>query len=553
MMQFSKVFKNLSQKIASTLKKDAKKKNIPEKNIPEKNIPEKSIPEKSIPEKKNSKKDTKKDTPQEKSLSYSSVRPAKYLIQYKVGDDVVVTISEDMQYCVYEPQFSDAASKSAYDSIMSYKRFTRYDGNAVFSELSVEEIMSEAESAATELGLLEEFLKNYRTFQYYIRRDIFGFDVLNVLLQDESNLEDITCSNYNDTVGVVHRKYLSWGVMRTTIKFDSKKHMESLMEKMANRAYKHLSDATPMVDLQLDKKYRMSLVKSDVISPLSPALSIRIKSPDPITIKNLLDSNTISHNTVAAIWTLLDVRGTGLIIGGTGSGKTSTLGALLLLIKKTEKIITIEDTGEIQIPHTDWLPLMIDAPVSTAGYFKKFQAILNTSLRQRPYMISVGEVRGESTKMLFDAISTGHSSMSSFHAYGASGAINRIIGEIGVPAGSFTDLGFILSMGEIITKQGILERRCLSFDEISSDGHEVFLNNLGVYNADTDSFDNNSIPFLCENSKRLQAAVARDASTEMASDFALRVDLLRECQKRAVTQHETAEILSKYYEKKYQR
>ncbi len=482
-------------------------------------------------------------------LLTSSVKPAEYLRQYNVGS-AVVTISKDMQYCVYEPQFANDSAKSAYETIMSYKRFTKYDGSKY--GLSLENILKDVESAAKELGLLQEYLSNFRTFEYYVKRNIFGFDILNVLLEDEDNIEDVTCSNYDDTVGVVHRKYLDWGVMRTTIKFDSKSHMESLMEKMANRAHKHLSDATPMIDLQLAKKYRMSLVKSEVISPRSPAISIRIKSPRPITIKNLLDSKTISYNTIAAIWSLLDVRGTGMIIGGTGSGKTSVLGALLLLVRQTEKIITIEDTAEIQIPHTDWLPMIIDAPVSTALYFEKFQAILNTSLRQRPYMISVGEVRGKSTKMLFDAISTGHSSMSSFHAYGADGAINRIIGEIGVPPGSFTDLGFILSMGEIITKQGILERRCLSFDEVSSDGHKVHLNNLGRYNATTDSFDNNSISFLKDNSRRLQMASDRDASAEITSDLNLRVEMLKECQKRANTQHETAEILSKYYEKKYQ-
>ncbi len=486
-----------------------------------------------------------------KKLSLSSVMiDDGYLQQYKVGE-ATVTISKDLKYCVFEPQFI-GQGKSAYEQIMAYKRFTSSYADEGGKANSLDSLMKSAETAAADLGFTREYIENYRTFQYYIRRNVFGFDLLDVLMHDPK-LEDITCSDYRGTVGVIHQDYLDRHVLRTTIQFDSKEHMESWMERQANRAQKHISTATPTVDMQIANKYRMSLIANDIISPNSPAISVRIKSSTPITITHLLNQRAISPETVAVIWALLDVRGTGMIVGGTGSGKTSTIGSLLPLVRKNAKILTIEDTAELLVPHEDWLPLIVDAPISSERYFVKFEEVLNAALRQRPYMISVGEVRGKSTKMLFDAISTGHSSLSSFHAYSAAGAVQRIQGEMGVPAGSFTDLGFILSMAEVVTKTGSLERRCVSFDEVGSDGKTVSLINLGRYDAVTDSFADNSIDYIIKHSRRLRMASARDASTDIRSDLEMRIDLLSECQKqKAETPQKVMEILSRYYEKKRQ-
>ena len=143
-------------------------------------------------------------------------------------------------------------------------------------------------------------------------------------------------------------------------------------------------------------------------------------------------------------------------------------------------------------------------------------------------MISIGEVRGASTKMLFNAISTGHSSLSSFHAYTAHGAVERIIGEMRVHPGSFTSLGFILTMGEIVTRNRTLERRCISFDEIFFDNGTVNLINLVHYDAAHDSFVGNDIGIIIQKSKKLRLISKMDAANDISNDLKIRVDLLNE-------------------------
>lgn len=486
----------------------------------------------------------KSHTIQSKTLYSFHLKPDVYKKQYTVGD-ATVTITNDIQYMIFEPQFKNEG-KEAYEKIMGYRKL--YGGG---TKVTLNDLLYTVENTAKDLSLLSEFNENYRQFRYYIKRNILGYDILDVMINDDL-LEDITCSEYTQSVGVIHSRYLDKHVLRSNVFFDGKNHMLSFMERMANRANKHLSAATPIVDAQVDKWYRMSLIADDIISPKSPAISIRIKSKNPLVFYHFFEFGTISPQIVAVIWAFLDVRGTGLIIGGTGSGKTSILNALLCLLRESAKIITIEDTAEMSAPQTDWLPLIVDSPMESTQYMKKFELLLNAALRQRPYMISIGEVRGATTKMLFNAISTGHSSLSSFHAYTAHGAINRIIGEMGIHPGSFASLWFVLTMGEVITKNKKLERRCISFDEIIYDGDKVSLINLARYNASIDCFVNGSIPEMVQKSKRLAQISKMDATSKIEDDLYSRVDLLEECIKlQATTPQKTLSILSKYYEKKY--
>jgi len=481
-----------------------------------------------------------------KTLYSFHIRPDSYKKQYHI-DDATVTISNNFQYMIFEPQFRSTHGREAYEKIMGYRKL--YGGG---TKVTLNDLLYTVEKTAKDLSLLSEFNDNYRQFRYYIKRNILGYDVLDVMLHDDL-LEDVTCSDYTQSVGVIHGNYLDRHTLRSNVFFDGKNHMLSFMERMANKANKHLSAATPIVDAQVDTWYRMSLISDDIISPKSPAISIRIKSKNPLTFYQFFNYSTISPEIIAVIWAFLDVRGTGLIIGGTGSGKTSILNALLCLLRESAKIITIEDTAEMISPQVDWLPLIVDAPAESSEYFKKFELLLNAALRQRPYMISIGEVRGATTRMLFNAISTGHSSLSSFHAYTAAGAINRIIGEMNVHPGSFASLWFILTMGEIITKNKRLERRCISFDEVYYDGDKVSLINLVHYDASMDSFVDGTIHEMIQKSKRLKLISKMDATSDIINDLSIRVDLLKECTKQqAKTPQAILGVLSKYYEKKYQ-
>jgi len=357
-------------------------------------------------------------------------------------------------------------------------------------------------------------------------------------------------SNY--ARGLMHRDFLEHEVLRTNIRFDSKEHLEVYLEHMASLGGKHISDSDPIVDVQLENIFRMAIICSDTISPKSPCFSIRLKSQKPLTLFHMFVNDVIPYSVIAVIWKFFDAQGTGLIVGSTGAGKSSLLNSLFPLFPKSSKIITIEDQAELQVPQYDWTPLIIDAPITSDEYPKKFEFLLDALLRHRPKMIGVGEVRGKSAKKLFDVISTGHSALSSFHAYSSQGAKQRLITEIGVDESSLTHLWFILNVGIIITKEKKLIRKCISFDEVYFDGTTTTLVNLCRYNPNTDSFEDSDLDSMISKSKKIAYTASFDASSGVRDDLDKRISFLKQIiPQNADTPKKVLNLLSKYYDKKF--
>ena len=285
--------------------------------------------------------------------------PQKTTSTYQIaGATVMITLK--YEYLINEPHFSDEESLQAYEKILEYKQIRKYNDESA----TIENLLKAAEIAAVDLGLLEQFNKNFKIFEYYLNRDVLGYGVLNVMMNDRKHLEDITCSDWR-SVGVMHRDFLEREVLRSNIKFDSKEHMEAYLEALSRLEGKHISDSDPIVDVQLDNIYRIAIICSDTLSPKSPCFSIRLKSEKPLTLKHMFDDDIIPYSVIAVIWKFFDVLGTGLIVGGTGAGKPSLLNSLFPLLPKTAKIITIEDTAELQVPQYDWTPLIIDASITS--------------------------------------------------------------------------------------------------------------------------------------------------------------------------------------------
>lgn len=471
--------------------------------------------------------------------------PDEYLQRYQI-QEAIVTITADFQYLVWEPQFLTPEDKATYDSIMNYKHLLQ-EAN---TDATLESLMETVAKAADDLGHSDVLKKNYKTFEYYIKRDILGHGILDVMMNDSEHLEDITCSDY-ESVGVMHRDYLESEILRSNVRFKNPEHMKVYLERLARQGSKHISSSDPIIDFHLGEKYRIAIISDEVTSTESHSLSIRLKSEKPFTITEMLNQKIIPIDAVAAIWKMLDFRGTGLVIGGTGAGKSSFLNTLFPLLHRSSKIMSIEDAAELSIPQFDWTPLMIDVPITSPEYTEKFEELLNAILRHRPKMIAVGEVRGRSAKHLFDVMSTGHSSLSSFHATTAGGAVNRITSEIGVHPASFAHLWFVLTMAVVITAEKKYLRRCIAFDEVYYDGTKIRLINLCRYNAATDSFEGGDIAHIVSHSKKLEHVSSLDASDDLVSDLNSRKSLLQECiAQNAIIPKKAMEILSRYYAKR---
>ena len=326
---------------------------------------------------------------------------------------------------------------------------------------------------------------------YYLNRNFLGYDRLDPLLHDEL-IEDITCNGDKIPLYLYHRKY---GSIRTDCIFE-KTELNKFVLKLAQKADKQISLTSPLVDAALPDGSRAQIPYSDIISAKGSSFTIRKFKADPMTPAELIRSNTYSAELMAYIWLAVENKKSLLVAGGTASGKTSTMNAASFFIPEVSKIVSIEDTCEIQLPHTNWLSMKTreSAPgQNISGNISMF-TLLKAALRQRPEYIIVGEVRGEEAQTLFQAMNTGHTTFSTLHAGTVSEAVNRLTHDpINVPRVMFGALDLIV-VQSLLYKDGKGFRRCTSLNEITVDGADIITTPVFVWNHITDTFDRTEHP-----------------------------------------------------------
>lgn len=243
---------------------------------------------------------------------------------------------------------------------------------------------------------------------YYIERNIVGYGPIDPLMRDP-NVEDISCVGPGIPVYVWHRKY---EYIPTTVVLKTSQELDEFVIRLAHLAGKHISVAYPILDAILPGGHRVTATFQKEVSTKGSTFTIRKFREDPITIVDLINYGTISPEIAAYFWLAMDYKMSTLILGVTGAGKTSTLNALANLLRPTYKIVTIEDTPELRLPQENWVQLTARPTylVSGASEIKLFD-LVKVSLRYRPDVIVVGEVRGEEAYVLFQAIATGHSGL----------------------------------------------------------------------------------------------------------------------------------------------
>ncbi len=265
---------------------------------------------------------------------------------------------------------------------------------------------------------------SWAKISYYVERDLLGYGPLDPIFRDP-NVEDISCNGVGIPVYVWHRRYES---LPTNIVFNSEKELDEYILKLAHMAGKHISVAYPILDAILPGGHRVAATFRKEVSTKGSTFTIRKFRADPITIIDLIDYRTISPEIAAYFWLIMDYKITTLILGVTGAGKTSTLNALANLLRPTYKIVTIEDTPELRLPQENWVQLVSRPSYLATGGIGEITLfhLVKVSLRYRPDVIIVGEVRGEEAYVLFQAIATGHSGMTTLHAESIDAAVKRL-------------------------------------------------------------------------------------------------------------------------------
>jgi len=256
---------------------------------------------------------------------------------------------------------------------------------------------------------------------YYVKREFLGYGRIDPVMKDP-NMEDISCDGSGVPLFLFHRKY---GSLKSNVQFDDEKELSDFVVKLAQKCGKHISIAEPMLDATMPDGSRIQMTLSNAVTTRGSTFTIRKFRSDPITATDLIEYNTMSAEMVVYMWLAVENGINALIAGGTAAGKTSTLNALCLFIPREAKIVSIEETREINLPHPNhpnWIPgvarsgfgeIVNDKIVGEIDLFD----LMKAALRQRPEYILVGEIRGQEAYVLFQAMATGHTTYSTFHAW----------------------------------------------------------------------------------------------------------------------------------------
>ncbi len=329
----------------------------------------------------------------------------------------------EVLYEVEEPKLDKTEIGYREQILVAIRDMINYD---TIVEKDVEKLLEYIDKRfkiiAFELGLNMSY-ESYKKIYYYLVRDFVGFNEIDPLLKDYF-VEDIECNGADSTLYVVHRVFRN---LKTNLIFKSMDKLESFVEKLAQRSGKHISYASPILDGTLKDGSRVNATYTKDITSKGPTFTIRKFTKTPWTPPQLLSFRTLSPEMLAYLWILVQYKMNILITGGTSSGKTTLLNAIAFFIPPEARVVSIEDTRELNLPRENWLPSVVRGAIGTGGVGEiDLFTLLKSSFRQNPDYVIVGEVRGKEAYVLFQGMASGHSSISTMHADSVDTVIKRL-------------------------------------------------------------------------------------------------------------------------------
>jgi flagellar protein FlaI len=302
----------------------------------------------------------------------------------------------------------------------------------------------------------------FKKIKYYIFKDKIGMGPLQPLLMDPY-IEDISCSG----VGQIFVEHKIFSGLKTTITFDSIAELDSYVVRMSEKIGKPITYRDPIVDAALPDGSRINIVFGEDVSKRGSNFTIRKFSETPLSILNLIDFHTLDYKMAAYLWMLLGAGMNCFVVGETASGKTTTLNAMTTCMQADSKIISIEDTPELQVPHKNWLREVTRGSGDGGSSDVTMFDLLKAALRQRPDEIIIGEIRGAEGNIAFQAMQTGHPAMATFHAASVEKLIQRLTGDpINVPKTYIDNLNLVVIQNSVNVPGKGMARRITSINEI---------------------------------------------------------------------------------------
>lgn len=274
-----------------------------------------------------------------------------------------------------------------------------------------------------ELGLsLSE--EQHKKIMYYIYRDFVGLGKIEPFMHDPY-IEDLGCDGTGIPIFAVHSEF---GSVKTNIAYDEEDQLKNLVVKLAERCGKYVSYANPLLDGALPDGSRVNASLTEDVTSHGPTFSIRKFQETPFSSVDMIDLGTASPELMAYMWIMLQYDQSVLITGGTATGKTSFLNSIVSFMPPEDKIVSIEDTRELQLPHENWIPSVTRSMFGTENSSDvDMNQLLKESFRENPDYVVVGEVRGEEASVLFQGMSSGHPSIGTMHASGPNDVVKRLV------------------------------------------------------------------------------------------------------------------------------
>ncbi len=413
-------------------------------------------------------------------------------------------------------------------------------------EKIIEYLQDKVNDLLLELGI-EMSEKQHDKILYYIYRDFVGLGKIEPFMHDPY-IEDLGCDGTNVPIFAAHSEF---GSVKSDVVFEEGEKLENLVIKLAERAGKYVSYANPLLDGALPDGSRVNASLTEDVTSHGPTFSIRKFQDTPFSAIDMMDLGTASPNLMAYMWLCFQYRQSALICGGTSTGKTSFLNSTISFIPPEDKIVSIEDTRELQLPHENWIPSVTR---EMFGQGKQgdvdMDQLLKESFRQNPDYVVVGEVRGEEASVLFQGMSSGHPSIGTMHASSPNAVVKRLI----TPPISLSpalieaiDIIVIMTHAKGVEKSARRVKAIHELQKVVGESASARTNEAFVWTAMDDSHHQRGEPFLFDRISN-DYGISKDKLNEELEN---RTKVLKWLKDKGVKDfHKVSEIIAEYYKNK---
>ncbi len=332
-----------------------------------------------------------------------------------------------------------------------------------------------------------------KILRYYIERDFVGLGKIEPMMKDE-NIEDISCNGLGIPLFIFHRNPIL-GSLITNISYEDAGELDSFITRLSQLCGKTISMAEPLVDGALPDGSRLQATLATDIARRGSNFTIRKFTKVPLTPIHILNYNTLDIKMMAYLWFVIDYGCSILVSGGTASGKTTLLNVLSLFIRPDKKIVSIEDTAELRLPHAHWIPTVARTSIAEEGVGKRGEVdlfdLLRESFRQRPDYIIVGEVRGREAYILFQQMATGHPSLATIHAENMPKLMDRLTTPpISLPPALIGSLDLAVFLARMKYRGKFVRRanEIIEMIEYDAESKKPLVNQIFRWNSENDRF-----------------------------------------------------------------